>query len=656
MIICLFIFGFSYVGIYTYAWLNPKLQINKTNHFYLYDNNNILYTNSNAKDWVNLKDISPHLINATISIEDKRFFKHHGFDFPRIAKALYINLKYQEKLEGASTITQQYAKNLFLDFGKTWGRKLEEAWLTMRLETHYNKDEILEGYLNTINYGGVFGIENASHYYFNKSAKDLTLSEATILAGIPKAPTYYSPFSSEDNAKNRQSIILNSMVRNKYISEQEKNNALEEILVYHSGEDEKKLITLMYYQDAVINELQTIKSIPPSFLKTGGLKIYTNLDMKAQTIMDDSIKKNFKETADLQVATIAMVPNSGKIIALAGGTDYSKSQYNRAISSKRPVGSSMKPFLYYAALENGFTPSTTFISEKTTFTFAEDKTYSPQNYANIYGNKQISMAAALTYSDNIYAVKTHLFLGEDTLVDISKRLGIKSTLPPVPSLALGSAEINIMEMVQAYSAFANEGYKVEPYFIEKIEDVNGNVLYKHQKTPENILNKSIVFILNEMMANCYSQEFIDYTYPTCINIGPRLSKKYAIKTGTTDNDHIIIGFNKDLVVGVWTGYDNNKPTSSSNNVYSKYVWVDIMEKYLPNKNSWYSIPKNVVGVMIDPISGKLANNNTKKRKIMYYIKGTEPYDETQEFDNLIPTIKNNNKFKPLGFKTEGLTN
>ncbi len=635
-----FFMAISYVGIYFYAWLNPKLQIEKVNKLYFYDKENILFGGSSEKDWVSLNNISPHLINATISIEDKHFYNHHGFDYPRIIKSLYINFINKEKLQGASTITQQYAKNLFLDFGKTLKRKVDEAWLTLRLETHYSKDEILEGYLNTINYGGVFGIENAANYYFNKQAKDLTLAEATILAGIPKSPSYYSPIANEDNAKKRQEIILTSMVKNKYITESEKEKTLEEKLIYVGLDEQKKLTTLMYYQDAVIEELQNIKSIPLSFLKTGGLKIYTNLDMKAQTIMDESIKKNMAGSDELQIASVAMEPTTGKVLALAGGVDYSKSQFNRAISSKRQVGSTMKPLLYYAALENGFTASSSFISEKTTFTFAEDKTYSPKNFADKYGNKPISMAAALTYSDNIYAVKTHLFLGEETLVDVAKRVGIESKLEPIPSLALGSEEINIMEMMQMYGVFANEGYKIKPYFIEKIEDINGNILYKHQEVKENILNKSLVFVLNEMLSNCYASEFIDYSYPTCFSIGPRISKKYAIKTGSTDTDHIILGFNKDLVVGVWTGYDDNRISEGTNNVYSKYVWVDVMEKYLEEReDSWYTMPKNVVGILVDPISGEIADDDTKKKKILYYIKGTEPYDKSPDLDDLVPTIK-----------------
>ena len=641
LIAILFLF-IGYSGIYLYARLTPKLPIDKANSFYLYDNENNLYSNSSNREWANLDDISEYLIDATIAIEDKNFYKHQGFDFLRLVKSLYVNFINKQTVQGASTISQQYAKNLFLDFDKKWSRKIEEAWLTIRLETHYSKDQILEGYLNTINYGGIFGIENAAKYYFNKSAKDLDLAEASILAGIPNYPAGYSPLKNEEASKKRQKLILNAMVKNGYITEEEEDRAYNQNLVYSGEKEQNNLATLMYYQDAVINELKQIKTIPTSFLKTGGLKIYTNLDINAQTIMDKSIKDNLGTDTELQVATVAMDPNTGKIIALAGGKDYSVSQFNRAISSTRQVGSTMKPFLYYAALENGFTPSTTFTSEKTTFTFSSNKTYSPKNYGDKYGNKPISMAAAISYSDNIYAVKTHLFLGEETLVDMAKRVGIKSTLEPVPSLALGSEEINIMEMMQGYAAFANEGYKVKPYFISKVEDINGNVLYSYNPVQENVLNKSIVFVLNEMLSNCYSTDMIDYNYPTCINIAPEITKKYAIKTGTTDTDHLIFGYNKDLLVGVWTGYDDNKVTTSQDGTINKQIWVNIMENYLKDKESkWYEIPKNVVGVLIDPISGKPATDSTKKKKIFYYIKGTEPYVEEKELDDLIPTMKEN---------------
>lgn len=587
--------------------------------------------------------MSPYIINATISIEDKNFYNHSGFDYLRIMKAMLINIKNRKTLQGASTITQQYAKNLFLDFDKTWGRKIEEAFLTIRLEAHYSKDEILEGYLNTINYGGIFGIENASKYYFNKSSKELTLAEASILAGIPKSPSNYSPTQNPEAAKNRQYLILDAMVKNGYITENEKETAYETELTYIGTTEREKLSTVMYYQDAVLQELKSIASIPKSFLETGGLKIYTNLDINAQQILENQIKEKLSNNEELQIASVLMNPNNGNIIAITGGRDYNTSQFNRVTNAKRQVGSTMKPLLYYTALENGFTASTTFTSEKTIFTFSENKTYSPSNYNEKYGNKPISMAAAIAYSDNIYAVKTHLFLGEENLVDFSKRVGIEEELQAVPSLALGTNEIGILDMMQAYSTFASEGYKVIPHFIERIEDMNGNTLYEFIAPNENILNKNTVYILNELLTNSYSKEFIDYNYPTCINIAPKASKTYAIKTGTTNTDHLIFGYNKDAILGIWMGYDDNRPTAVSDGTIMKNIWIDTMENYLKDKdNNWYKTPENVVGVLVDPISGEPATETSTHKKIFYYIKGTQPYSTNQDLEESISTFKETN--------------
>lgn len=638
IIITLFL-NISYFGIYMYAKITPELSIKSANGFYFYDQNNEQITGTSINSWVNLDDISENLINATISIEDKNFFKHQGFDFLRICKAMYTNVTNHRTLQGASTISQQYVKNLFLDFDKTFKRKLEEAWLTIRLESHYTKEEILEGYLNTINYGGVFGIENASRYYFNKSAKELTLAEASMLAGIPKWPNKYSPLVDEKAAKKRQLIILNAMVNNKYITNDEKDEAYNTVLVYSKNNKINDSTSIKYYQDAVINELKGISSIPTSFLSTGGLKVYTNLNMKAQKIMEESITNNLEYNQDIEVASIAVEPNSGKIIALIGGRDYYKSQFNRAISAKRQVGSTIKPFLYYSALENGFTPSTTFTSEKTTFTFGENKTYSPKNYGDVYANNSISLAAAISYSDNIYAVKTHLFLGEDALSEMAKRVGINDNLEKLPSTALGTEELSLIDMITGYTVLANEGYKIKPYLITKIEDINGNILYEHEENKDNVLNKSIVYVLNSMLNNCYSSDMIDYNYPTCINIASKLTKKYAIKTGTTKTDNLIFGYNNDLLVGVWMGYDDNKETDSNSSRTVKNIWADTIENYLKdNEDKWYEKPDNVVGVIVNPISGELATNKSEHKKILYYIKGTEP-SNNDDFDKLIPTIK-----------------
>ncbi|MEG2609179.1 MAG: transglycosylase domain-containing protein, partial [Bacilli bacterium] len=571
------VFALMYGGLYVYASLSKKIEITSANSYYIYDNKSELFNTNNS--WIKKTDISSYLVDATISIEDKHFYKHIGFDYLRIIKAMMINIKNGKSTQGASTISQQYAKNLFLDFEKTWKRKLEEAWITIRLESHYKKDEILEGYLNTINYGGVFGIDNAAYYYFGKPASSLSLAESTILAGIPKNPSNYSPLNNLENAKRRQKIILNSMVKNKFITEKEANNAFEENLVYIGKSKKNESSTLMYYTDAVINELNTITDIPTSFLKTGGLKISTNLDLESQLELEKNIGIYLKDDKELQVSSVMVDPSNGNIIALIGGRDYALSQYNRAIQSKRQVGSTLKPFLYYTALENGFTASTPFNSSKTTFVFSDDKKYSPKNYGDVYGNKDISMAAALAYSDNIYAVKTHLFLGESNLVNILSRVGINESITALPSLALGTSEINILSMVKAYSSLANYGYKITPHLINKVEDMNGKVLYEFKDEKEMVLNESTTYILNELLNNCYNSTFIDYNYPTCINIAGKLKNKYAIKTGTTDTDNLVFGYNKKMLLGIWAGYDDNKNTYPAVSTNIKSIFADTMETY-----------------------------------------------------------------------------
>ena len=621
-----------YLGIYLYALISPKLTISSAKSYYFYDSNDNLITGTD--EWISYEELDKDIINATVAIEDRHFFKHQGFDYLRIIKAFINNIKSRSMSEGASTITQQYAKNLYLDFDKTIERKINEAWLTVRIETHYTKEEILEGYLNTINYGGIFGIENASKYYFGKSAKDLTLAEASMLAGIPNRPSEYSPFVNLESAKERQLIVLNSMLRDKYITSEELEKAKNEELVFNDTKN-NKLASVMYFEDSVIDELKKINNIPSSFITTGGLKIYTTLDPHAQESIEKVIENSV--TNDIQVASIIMKPN-GAVLGLVGGTDYAKSQYNRATNTTRSVGSTIKPFLYYAALENNFTASTTFTSEATTFVFSDNQTYSPTNFADTYPNKEISMAAAIAYSDNIYAVKTHLFLGSDALVEMMKRVGINS-LNSIPSLALGSEAISLIDMMGAYSYLASEGKKAEPYFIEKVTDISGNVLYEHKDIDEVVLNKSLTYIISELLANTTNTKFISYTYPTSYGISYKLTRKYAIKTGTTDFDHLCFGYNKDIVVGIWSGYDDNRKITSTDTVNNKSMWADIIESYLGDApDSWFDMPSNVVGVLADPVSGSIATNDNKNATILYYIKGTEP-SKDYNFDDAIPTIK-----------------
>ncbi len=614
------------IALYAYAYFSPKIELKSSNQFYIYDNDEkIVYEGSGTTKWVDLEDISPNLINAVISIEDKNFYKHQGFDYLRIAKAMFNNLKNRNIMQGASTISQQYIKNMYLDFDKTWKRKIEEAFLTLELEMHYSKDEILEGYLNTINYGqGNYGVENASEYYFNKSAKELTLEEAAILAGIPKNPSNYNPVSHLDKSLKRANLVLDAMVKNNYLKEEDKKNISFDNLEIVGKNNNKNLQTLMYYQDAVLDELKTLDNIPKSLIDAGGLKIYTTLDLNSQETLENAILNNMDEDNELEVASIIINPQNGGVSALVGGKDYAKSQYNRAIDSKRQVGSTMKPLLYYSALENDFTASTTFLSAPTTFSLANNKTYSPSNYNDKYANKDITMAAAIAYSDNIYAVKTHLFLGEENLVDIAKKMGIKTKLEANASLPLGTSEIPMIDFASAYTTLASGGYKRDIHFIKKVEDLNGNVLYKYKNEKDLVLNENYVYILNELLTSTYNSAFVDYNSPTVMSLSSQLSKKYAIKTGSTGSDCWIVGYNKKHLMMVWNGYDDSREVKVSDGSISKKIWLDTSEEVLKNKDdTWYKAPKNIIGIPLNAITGAY-DEKSKNSNIFYFVKGTEP--------------------------------
>lgn len=627
-------FIICYIGVNIYALITPKLNITNNGTYYLYDNQDkLVYQGSSTSSWVNIENIDKELLNAVISIEDKKFYEHHGFDYLRIGKAMLTNIETGHIVQGASTITQQLVKNLYLDFGKTWKRKMEEAFLTIITELQYNKDEILEAYLNTINYGnGNYGVSNASNYYFNKEVKDLTLEEATILAGIPKSPNKFNPVSNYDESISRAKVVAKSMLANGFIDYNTYQNLNYDNILIYGKSNENNLQMLMYYQTAVYKELETL-GISKNILETGGLKVYTNLDINKQTALEKNILKTM--TADdsdqeLQVASVIVDPNTGKIEALTGGINYEKSQYNRATDSKRQVGSTMKTFLYYTALENNLISSSKFKSEYTIFNINNKESYSPNNHNNKYANKDITMAAAIAFSDNIYAVKTNLFLGTDALVNTAKKTGIKEELLPIPSLALGTGEINIIDYATGYTTIASGGYKKDLYLIRKIEDQKGNVIYTKDNKKSLVLNPNYVYILNELLANTSSSAFKDYTTATAATIASKLSRKYAIKTGTTPTDYWTVGYNKDDLMLIWIGYDNNREFTKNYGYMAKNIWADTMEEIQTDaKDNWYTTPSNVVGVILDAVTGEVTND-ANKAIVYYYLKGSEPTINAKE--------------------------
>lgn len=629
IVICLELIAILGLTVYQYFKYLPAPDINVNTTITFYDSEGEVFlekTYPKDQHWVSLDEISPYVIDGFIATEDRNFYNHFGFDPLRIIKALVTNLTTGTRAQGASTISQQYARNLYLNFEKTWSRKIKEAFYTIRLELAYDKDTILEGYLNTINFGhGNYGIEDASLYYFGKHANELSLAEASILVGIPKGPTYYSPIKNPENSAKRQEVVLKSMLNEGYITQAEKDEALQSnpvVIGEFPGDIDYEA---PYYVDAVLAEVDQLLDGQTSSYRN--LNIYTTLDQKIQTQVNESITKTVKDQ-DVQTAVIVIEPSTGYVKALSGGNNYEESQYNRALYSERQIGSLMKPFLYYAALEYGFNPSTTFMNEPTTFTYNDGKdSYTPNNYNNAYAYNSIPMVNALAVSDNIYAVKTHTFLGLDVLPKVTKRFGISAEIPNIPSAALGVEPVNIMEMAEAYSIFANNGKAVNRKFITSITDDRGFLVYSDTKVePKQVLDETKTYIMNEMMTGMFNLQQNNHLSITGLSIVQNLTHRYAGKSGSTNTDSWMIGYTPELLTTVWTGYDQGRTLDGVEvNHYAKNIWSDVMENSLNDSTKeWFKTPKNVVAVKIDPTTGYLASDDCKNKITMYYEKGNVP--------------------------------
>ncbi len=630
-----------FLGVLGYAKIlgAPPLAVPQSTLFFANDGTLIGESNSGQKRyWVPLEEISPDLIHATISIEDKNFYEHNGFDYKRIAGAILADIKALAKVQGASTITQQYARNLFLEHDKTWTRKLHEAFYAIRIEMNYSKEEILEGYLNTIYYGnGAYGVQAASQFYYGKSASELSLAESSMLAGIPKGPGYYSPLASLENATKRQGIILNTMVENGYITKKAAQKSKETQLTFVGEHPHKRVEAAPYFQDAVKNALKNQLKLDERTIALGGLKVYTTLDLKQQEEAEKQIQKTIASSSEIQVGLIAMNPKNGHVRAMVGGRDYEQSPFNRAVQAVRQPGSTIKPLLYYAALSQGFTPSSTMRSEKTTFMFDDGQTeYSPHNFNNKYAGGEITLAQALAVSDNIYAVKAHLFMGVDTLIKTAKKFGISTKMDSVPSLALGTSGVRVIDMANAYSLFANGGKKVTPTLITKVEDYNGNVIFESDNEAEKVLDPAKAFVMTQMMTGMFDTKLNGYAKVTGNSLIDDITRPYAGKSGSTETDSWMIGFTPQLVTAVWAGHDVGKPiTLTAEKSYAKNIWANFMEKSLKGKPvKGFQPPKEgVLGVYVNPENGKLASKDCPVRRFTYFVDGTEPTEYCTEHLN-----------------------
>lgn len=604
------------LSFYVIAYSMGEPDLNKNRYLKLYDSDQEVFyqsINDYTGHYVPLDEVSNYFKDSIVAIEDQRFYQHRGFDPVGIMRAIKINLTNQKKSQGASTITQQYARLLYLTNEKSWSRKLKEAFLTMQLETHLSKNEILEGYINNVYFGhGIYGIENAAQYYYGKSAKELDLNESSMLAGVINGPTYFSPLNDESAARKRQTVVLNALIDCDLITKQQKETVLKSELNLATEHKVNDNLANNFYKDSVIDELEELGYYSNKYLNQG-LNVYTTFNQGYQKVLEKSAK-DYTKDSEVETSSIVVEPYTSKVLALIGGKDYTVSQFNRATKANRHIGSTVKSLLYYLALENGFTPSTTFLDEPTTFKLEDNTTYSPGNFNEKYAYKDITLAQAIAVSDNIFAVKTHLFLGTNNLASLIKKFGIKDVKNNA-SLALGTVNTNIYNLANMYNTLASEGKYNHLYTIEKITNDNGDILYQHKAENKQMLNQESCLALSQLLTSSFDSTYSTYLQATMANY--QLDNINACKTGSTDFDNLAVAYNPNVLVASWVGYDDNRKMETSNDkTVAKKTVVDVLNYTNENKEAtWYQPTKKLQAIAINPLTGDVDENG-----IVYWFK------------------------------------
>ncbi len=586
---------------------------------------------------VPLKDVSKYVIDATLAIEDHRFYDHIGFDFKGMTRAVLVNMQSMTAKQGASTLTQQLARNLYLTHERTWQRKIKEAVYTAQLEMKYSKDEILSMYLNQIYYGhGSYGIEAAAMMYFDKHASELTLAESALLAGIPKGPKYYSPYMNMKAAKDRQYVILQEMVEGNRITQEEAKSAFAEMLAFQPLPSSDQEGIAPYFRDYVRTFALEKLDLDERLLNEGGITIYTTLDQDMQDAAEDTILNGIPANSEQQAALVAIDPRNGYIKAMVGGKNYKANQYNRVFAKTRQPGSAFKPFVYLTALQSGFmSPVTRFKSEPTVFTYDEGrKTYEPRNYGDKYPEDYIDMRQAIASSDNIYAVNTIMTVGADKVIESARRLGVTSPMQPLPSLALGTFPISPFEMASAYGTFANEGKHAEPIAILRIEDRKGQVLYEAKPTVTEVITPAEAYMMTNLLESVFD------TGGTAHRVAATIKRPVAGKTGTTTTDAWMVGYTPELTTAVWVGYDKDRTLTVSEAYRAAPIFAKFTESALsaiPPK--LFPVPEGVVTVFIDPTSGKLAARTCPNKRLETFLAGSEPTEVCGTDEEVVENVE-----------------
>ena len=537
--------------------------------FYSQDGEVIKTFTAYTYDRVDLKDVPEELKNALIATEDKNFYRHNGYDIIGIIRSSIQNVVARRAVQGASTLTQQLARILFLSNERTITRKIKELEVSARIEKTISKDQILEMYLNNVYLGaGAYGVSAAAKIYFNKKLNQLTLPELALIAGLPQAPSVYNPYNSKDLAVQRRNQVLKRMLTMKYISKEDYEKAIQADLKLSTVPQIYTTNRAPYFSDYVIKEMEKLGFTETDIIH-GGYKVITTLDSKAQDTANESIIKNMKSwgltNASQQAAVFSFSPIDGRILVYAGGKNYGESQFDRVTQAIRPPGSAFKPILYAAAMEKGISPND--LVDDSPITIGN---WSPHNSSHKYRGK-IPVYKALMISSNVCAARIIQEVGIRSVIQLAKVLGISTPLEYDYTISLGSNGVKMFEFVRAFGAFANGGYVVQPYAIERIEDSRGRVLYRAGKTKSSHqLSLKTAAEMTAMMKTV----IISGT-----GTGANIGKPAAGKTGTTDDykDAYFVGYTPDIVTGVWVGDDNNKRI---NGLYGgtlpAKIWKEVM--------------------------------------------------------------------------------
>ncbi len=600
---------------------------------------NAIDKNREKRRFVSYQEIPKVLVDAVLAAEDRRFFSHSGIDPIRILKALIVDIREGEAAQGASTLTQQFVKNYFLTPARTWRRKFADAYMSVLLEKRLSKTQIFELYSNEVYLGqvgsfSIVGFGEAADAFFDKSVKDLTLGEAATLAGIITAPNRHTPLRYPERATIRRNLVLDEMAEYGMISPKERDDAKSQPLSV-------KASSILNYSDAPYFvdyvQDQLVEKYGDDALARAKFRVYTTLDTDLQQAAFEAILSGMKELdayfakrrqpvppGTVQASLIAADPKTGQILAMLGGRNYGASQFNRITQSKRQPGSIFKPFVYAAALETAYnsptplTVASTVLDQPTQFTF-DNLEYEPKNFKQEYMG-QVTLRQAITKSLNVATIKLAEKVGYEKVTELAQRLGLNEKIKPYPAMAIGSFEITPLEMVRAYTAFANGGLLSNLTAVLQIRDSNGSPIPIEQPKPKQVLTPQIAFLVTSLLQSV-------------INNGTGAGARErgfvlpaAGKTGTS-HDGWFAGYTPDLLCIVWVGFDDNRELGLSGAQSALPIWTEFMKKAIPLrplKGEDFAVPEGVLEVEIDPTTGLLATERCLQREKDYFIKGTEP--------------------------------